>query len=102
MAPSATYDVPRPAPLRVGPQVVVLAGATYTAATRRVWPDAAAPLEGAGGMGYQLQRLKALRETPTPLPPDPPPHRPPGPARTPPARTPPGRALSCVPEPGGL
>lgn len=43
-------------------EVVVLAGAVYTAAARQVWPRAAAPLEGAGGMGYQLQRLKALRE----------------------------------------
>lgn len=43
-------------------EVVVLAGAAYTAAARQVWPRAAAPLEGAGGMGYQLQRLKALRE----------------------------------------
>lgn len=43
-------------------QVVVLAGAAYTAAARQVWPGAAAPLEGAAGMGYQLQRLKALRE----------------------------------------
>ena len=43
-------------------EVIVLAGAAYTAAARQVWPTAAAPLEGAGGMGYQLQRLKALRE----------------------------------------
>ncbi len=43
-------------------EVIVLAGAAYTAAARQVWPRAAAPLEGAGGMGYQLQRLKALRE----------------------------------------
>lgn len=43
-------------------EVVVLAGAAYTAAARQVWPRAAAPLEGASGMGYQLQRLKALRE----------------------------------------
>ncbi|MGA5340428.1 DUF6884 domain-containing protein [Streptomyces griseoincarnatus] len=43
-------------------EVVVLAGAAYTAAARQVWPTAAAPLEGAAGMGYQLQRLKALRE----------------------------------------
>lgn len=43
-------------------EVVVLAGAAYTAAARQVWPAASAPLEGAGGMGYQLQRLKALRE----------------------------------------
>lgn len=43
-------------------EVVVLAGAAYTAAVRQVWPTATAPLEGARGMGYQLQRLKALRE----------------------------------------
>jgi hypothetical protein len=43
-------------------EVTVLAGSAYTAAARQVWPHAAAPLEGAGGMGYQLQRLKALRE----------------------------------------
>ncbi|WP_413808148.1 DUF6884 domain-containing protein [Streptomyces sp. OE57] len=43
-------------------EVVVLAGSAYTAAARQVWPTATAPLEGAGGMGYQLQRLKALRE----------------------------------------
>ncbi|WP_061443859.1 DUF6884 domain-containing protein [Streptomyces sp. CCM_MD2014] len=43
-------------------EVTVLAGSAYTAAARHVWPHAAAPLEGAGGMGYQLQRLKALRE----------------------------------------
>jgi hypothetical protein len=43
-------------------EVVVLAGAAYTTAARQVWPHASAPLEGAGGMGSQLQRLKALRE----------------------------------------
>ncbi|GHB91656.1 hypothetical protein GCM10010306_103590 [Streptomyces umbrinus] len=43
-------------------EVVVLAGSAYTAAARQVWPRADAPLEGARGMGYQLQRLKALRE----------------------------------------
>ncbi|MFB7496065.1 DUF6884 domain-containing protein [Streptomyces sp. NPDC056161] len=43
-------------------EVVVLAGSAYTAAARHAWPSALAPLEGAGGMGYQLQRLKALRE----------------------------------------
>ncbi|MGW6202159.1 DUF6884 domain-containing protein [Streptomyces sp. NPDC055089] len=31
-------------------EVVVLAGAAYTAATRQVWPSASAPLEGASGM----------------------------------------------------
>ncbi|MCF3960288.1 DUF6884 domain-containing protein [Streptomyces fuscigenes] len=43
-------------------EVIVLAGAAYTAAARQAWPHATAPLEGAPGMGYQLQRLKALRE----------------------------------------
>ncbi|MFF8994047.1 DUF6884 domain-containing protein [Streptomyces sp. NPDC014983] len=43
-------------------EVVILAGSAYTAAARQVWPTATAPLEGAAGMGYQLQRLKALRE----------------------------------------
>ncbi|MFI1717516.1 hypothetical protein [Streptomyces litmocidini] len=43
-------------------EVIVLAGAAYAAVARQVWPTATAPLEGAGGMGYRLQRLKARRE----------------------------------------
>lgn len=45
-------------------EVVVLAGAAYTAAARQVWPDATAPLAGLPGMGYQLQRLAALAGAP--------------------------------------
>ncbi|PJN14645.1 hypothetical protein CG724_33770 [Streptomyces sp. CB02120-2] len=44
------------------PEVTVLAGSAYTTAARQVWPPATAPLEGVGGMGSQLQRLKALSE----------------------------------------
>ncbi|MFG2404237.1 DUF6884 domain-containing protein [Streptomyces brevispora] len=40
--------------------VVILAGATYTAAAREVWPEASTPLAGLGGMGYQLQWLATL------------------------------------------
>jgi hypothetical protein len=57
-------------------EVIVLAGAAYTAAARQVWPDAAAPLAGLGGMGYQLQRLAALAATPDATPRAPSPRRP--------------------------
>lgn len=49
-------------------EVVVLAGAAYTAAARQVWPDAAAPLAGLAGMGYQLQRLAAIAAAPVDTP----------------------------------
>ncbi|WP_055689450.1 DUF6884 domain-containing protein, partial [Streptomyces prasinus] len=41
-------------------EVVILAGETYTDAALQVWPDAATPLAGLGGMGYQRQYLAAL------------------------------------------
>ncbi|WP_327419356.1 DUF6884 domain-containing protein [Streptomyces sp. NBC_01233] len=41
-------------------EVVILAGATYTAAALEVWPHASTPLAGLGGMGYQLQHLAAV------------------------------------------
>jgi hypothetical protein len=41
-------------------EVVVLGGAAYTAAALTVWPHAATPLAGLGGMGYQLQALAAM------------------------------------------
>ncbi|MDH6489628.1 DUF6884 domain-containing protein [Streptomyces sp. SAI-127] len=40
--------------------VTVLGGAAYTAAALTVWPEAATPLAGLGGMGYQLQALAAI------------------------------------------
>jgi hypothetical protein len=42
------------------PQVIVLAGSTYTAAARGVWPHATAPLAGAGGLGRQLAVLASI------------------------------------------
>ncbi|MEU5163392.1 DUF6884 domain-containing protein [Streptomyces sp. NPDC020875] len=41
-------------------EVVILAGETYTAAALEVWPDAATPLAGLGGLGYQRQYLSML------------------------------------------
>jgi hypothetical protein len=45
--------------------VIVLAGTTYTAAARQVWPHATAPLAGAGGLGHQLARLAQITQSPT-------------------------------------
>lgn len=57
-------------------EVIVLAGAAYTAAARQVWPDAVAPLAGLPGMGYQLQRLAAIAAAPDDTPRVPSPRRP--------------------------
>jgi hypothetical protein len=46
----------------LGAPVTVLANKGYTALVRQVWPDAAAPLEGAGPIGKQLHVLKTIYE----------------------------------------
>ncbi|PVC80376.1 hypothetical protein DBP19_36605 [Streptomyces sp. CS090A] len=43
-------------------KVVILAGEKYAAAALEVWPDAATPLAGLGGMGYQRQHLAMLAQ----------------------------------------
>jgi hypothetical protein len=43
--------------------VVVLAGRRYADAATAVWPHARRPLDGAGGIGYQLARLATLART---------------------------------------
>jgi hypothetical protein len=42
------------------PRVIVLAGRAYTTAALAVWPAAATPLAGAGGLGRQLARLASI------------------------------------------
>lgn len=42
------------------PNVTLLLPSAYAAVAAAVWPDAARPLVGADGMGYQLARLAAL------------------------------------------
>lgn len=44
-------------------QVIALAGRAYTAAALRVWPAAATPLAGAGGLGRQLAVLAGIART---------------------------------------
>jgi len=46
-------------------QVIVLAGAAYTAAARQVWRHATAPLAGVGGLGRHLARLAEIRRNGT-------------------------------------
>jgi hypothetical protein len=41
-------------------EVTILAGSRYATLAAAVWPDARTPLAGAGGIGYQLQRLAQM------------------------------------------
>lgn len=43
--------------------VVVLAGLAYTQIARTVWPALIAPLQGHGGMGYQMAYLSTVVRT---------------------------------------
>ena len=45
----------------LGEEVTALGGDEYIQVVKQVWPNAATPLTGVGGIGYQLQWLKANR-----------------------------------------
>ena len=45
------------------PQVIILGGRAYSAAALTVWPAAATPLAGAGGLGYQLALLAGIAQS---------------------------------------
>jgi hypothetical protein len=45
------------------PRVIVLAGRSYSTAALAVWPAAATPLAGAGGLGRQLARLAVIAQS---------------------------------------
>ena len=47
-------------------RVTVLAGRAYAELARKVWPAIEWPLDGTGGIGEQLARLKGIAETPRP------------------------------------
>jgi hypothetical protein len=45
------------------PRVIILAGQSYSAAALSVWPAAATPLAGVGGLGYQLALLAGIAQS---------------------------------------